>query len=115
MLGHRVTPEPSDFPLRQVTGRACSSLTRFAAVMARRNVVLHDTHLDSVCAEGSKGGLHRTSSTMGRSHGRVLRALGGRNLRATFRKRGTRPWLPTETVPLAILTCQCDIVATYVF
>ena len=82
MFGHSVTPEPSAFHLRHdsLTDRACSSLTRFADVIARRKEVLHDTHLSSARARGSKGGLHRASSTKLRSHAGALGALGGFNL-----------------------------------
>ena len=82
MFGHRVTPDPSEFHLRQesLTDRACSSLTRFAEVIARRNAVLHESHFSSACAKGSKGGIHKASSTMVRSHAGALGALGGCNL-----------------------------------
>ena len=86
---------PSD---KSLEGRA-ASLTRFAAVMARRNAVLHDTHLDSACAKGSEGGLHRGSSTMGRSQDGVLRALGGCNLKSPLQEEGHQAMAPTVAVP----------------
>lgn len=112
MFGHKVTPDPSEFHLRHnsLTDRAWSSPTRFADVMARRKAALHDSHLSSARARGSKGGPHRASNTILRSHVGTLGALGGCNLQAPLRNWDTRLWLPT--VPLSILICCQDMAAT---